>query len=100
MKRILAAAAVLSFPLHAAEPPPPAHAHPGPALAGKQPAPPASPRNPTARAERSYRSAFTDYRPFDADAPAKDWREANEEVRAAGGHAGLMSHGKAKEGGR
>ncbi len=34
-----------------------------------------------------YRSAFDGYRPF-AEPEARDWRGANEEVGAAGGHAG------------
>jgi hypothetical protein len=37
-----------------------------------------------------YRSAFEDYRPFTADEPAVDWRAANDRVREAGGHVGLM----------
>jgi hypothetical protein len=28
-----------------------------------------------------YRSAFADYRPFDAQAPAADWRAANDAIR-------------------
>lgn len=36
----------------------------------------------------AYRSAFEGYRTF-ADPEAGDWRKANEEVGAAGGHAGL-----------
>jgi hypothetical protein len=34
-----------------------------------------------------YRSAFEGYRPF-AEQDLRDWRKANEEVGAAGGHAG------------
>ena len=34
-----------------------------------------------------FRSAFKDYRPF-SDQELRDWRSANEEVGAAGGHAG------------
>ena len=34
-----------------------------------------------------FRSAFEGYRPF-ADPELRDWRKANEEVGAAGGHAG------------
>lgn len=33
-----------------------------------------------------YRSAFADYKPF-ADQELADWRKANDEVGAAGGHA-------------
>lgn len=41
----------------------------------------------------AYRSAFADYLRFDPDAPLKPWREANDEVRdAGGGH--LMMDGK------
>jgi hypothetical protein len=34
-----------------------------------------------------YRSAFEGYRPF-AEQELRDWRKSNEEVGAAGGHAG------------
>jgi hypothetical protein len=34
-----------------------------------------------------YRSAFEGYRPY-ADQPLRDWRKSNDEVGAAGGHAG------------
>ena len=37
-----------------------------------------------------YLSTFSDYRRFDADLPPKPWREANDEVRDAGGHAGIL----------
>ena len=37
-----------------------------------------------------HRSAFEGYRAYDADEPMKDWRQANEEVREAGGHVGIM----------
>jgi hypothetical protein len=37
-----------------------------------------------------YRSQFADYRPFTPEEPPKDWRQANEDVAAAGGHIGLM----------
>jgi hypothetical protein len=46
------------------------------------------PRDPRAKAPPvEYRSAFEGYRPF-ADAELRDWRRSNEEVGAAGGHAG------------
>lgn len=34
-----------------------------------------------------YRSAFEGYKPF-AEQDLADWRKANDDVRAAGGHAG------------
>ena len=34
-----------------------------------------------------FRSAFADYRPF-AEGEMLDWRKANDEVGAAGGHGG------------
>jgi hypothetical protein len=34
-----------------------------------------------------FRSAFEGYRPY-ADRELRDWRKSNEEVGAAGGHAG------------
>ena len=38
----------------------------------------------------AYRSPFSDYRPFSQELTPKEWRRANDEVREAGGHAGLM----------
>lgn len=46
--------------------------------------------DPEPRDGRHYRSAFTGYRPFTAELPLKDWKKANDEVREAGGHVGLM----------
>lgn len=37
-----------------------------------------------------FESAFAGYRLFAPDEPARDWKRANEEVRDAGGHVGLM----------
>jgi len=37
----------------------------------------------------SYRSAFDDYRTWDAQSP-RDWREVNDEVERLGGHAGHL----------
>ena len=37
-----------------------------------------------------YRSAFSDYRLFSQPVATKEWRRANDELREAGGHAGLM----------
>ena len=37
-----------------------------------------------------FASAFADYRRFDPDQPLVDWRAANDEVKSAGGHVGLM----------
>lgn len=46
-------------------------------------------RDPAAKVPpTAYRSAFEGYRPF-ADQEVGDWRKANEEVGAAGGHAGM-----------
>lgn len=47
----------------------------------------------------TYRSAFTDYRGFKEEEPLKSWRRANDEVRNAGGHVGLMKgmEGKAMD---
>lgn len=47
-----------------------------------------SPKDPKAKVPAvEYRSAFEGYRRF-ADQDLGDWRKANEEVGAAGGHAG------------
>jgi hypothetical protein len=47
-----------------------------------------SPLDPKAKAPPiEFRSAFEGYRAF-SDQELRDWRKANEEVRAAGGHAG------------
>ena len=43
-----------------------------------------------------YRSPFAGYRPFRADEPLQDWRAANEAVREAGGHVGIVKAGKAE----
>jgi len=87
MKRVLAACvATLHFPLAYAQANPDAHhdaRHAKPELAA---APAASPIGATGL----YRSPFADYRLFKADEPMKDWRMANDEVREAGGHIGLM----------
>jgi hypothetical protein len=46
------------------------------------------PTNPEAKAPPVvFTSAFENYRPF-ADQELQDWRQANEEVRAAGAHGG------------
>ena len=46
-----------------------------------------------------FASAFADYRRFDPDLPLADWRAANDEVKDAGGHVGLM-RGQEKGGDR
>ena len=46
------------------------------------------PREPGAKVPPvEFRSAFEGYRPF-AEQDLRDWRKSNEEVGAAGGHAG------------
>ena len=46
------------------------------------------PRDPKAKVPPAeFRSAFEGYRPY-ADQELRDWRKSNEEVGAAGGHAG------------
>jgi hypothetical protein len=44
----------------------------------------------------AYRSPFADYRPFSEEVPPKAWRTANDEVRDAGGHIGLMKGERAQ----
>ena len=63
------------------------HAQHGPA-AGNADKPPQ--QQSQVRAGDSTVPAFRNYQPFNADEPRKDWRAANEEVRASGGHMGLM----------
>lgn len=63
------------------------HAHGG---AAKTEAPAKAAPATAPHPEKGYRSAFEDYRPFKGDVPAKGWREANEDVEKAGGHAGVM----------
>lgn len=86
---VVALAAALWVPAAAAQA---THHHPEPKKPQAQrPAPaPAEPRAPAARGGGTFRSAFEDYRPFPPDEPLKDWRAANEEVKEAGGHVGLM----------
>ena len=46
------------------------------------------PRDPKAKVPPvEFRSAFEGYRPY-AEPELRDWRKSNEEVGAAGGHAG------------
>jgi hypothetical protein len=46
------------------------------------------PRDPKAKVPPvEFRSALEGYRPY-ADSDLRDWRKANDEVGAAGGHAG------------
>lgn len=46
------------------------------------------PRDPKSKVPPAeFRSAFEAYRPY-ADQDLRDWRKSNEEVGAAGGHAG------------
>ena len=46
------------------------------------------PRDPKAKVPPvEFRSAFEGYRPY-AEQELRDWRKSNEEVGAAGGHAG------------
>ena len=53
----------------------------------------ANPLDPRAKVPPvEFRSAFEGYRPF-VEHERRDWREANEEVGAAGGHAGHL-HGE------
>ena len=57
-------------------------------IAAAQSAPQPDPRDRAARVpDVTYRSAFEGYRAF-ADQDPSDWRKANEEVGAAGGHRG------------
>ena len=57
-------------------------------LAVAQGAKPSDPRDPKAKVPPvEFRSAFEGFRPF-ADQELRDWRRSNEEVGAAGGHAG------------
>ena len=37
-----------------------------------------------------WSSPLADYQRFDAESPPKPWRAANDEVREAGGHVGLL----------
>jgi hypothetical protein len=81
----LAAALQASFAWTQGAPPPRAGMPPKAAETGAKPAV-ASPDAPNG----TYRSAFTDYRRFNAEEPLRSWRRANDEVRDAGGHVGLM----------
>jgi hypothetical protein len=90
----LAAALQASFAWSQGAAPSQAVAPPKAAQAGAQPVA-VSPDMPNT----TYRSAFTDYRRFDVEEPLKNWRRANDEVRDAGGHVGLMKgpEGKAMD---
>jgi len=57
-------------------------------LAVAQGAKPSDPRDPVAKVPPvEFRSALDGYRPY-AEPELRDWRKSNEEVGAAGGHAG------------
>jgi hypothetical protein len=57
-------------------------------LAVAQSAGQSDPRDPKAKVPPvEFRSAFEGYRPY-AEPDLRDWRKSNEEVGAAGGHAG------------
>src|SRR5687767_2353783 len=88
----LIAIVALQAGLALAQAAPPSHAsHHGRATPLSKESPAAKPpvEGKTGEA-RAYTSAFADYRPFDPQEPAKPWRAANDEVREAGGHVGLM----------
>ena len=76
---IVAAAAMLPLALASAQGTPTRPATPEVKPEGK-----AAPRLP------AYHSPFEGYRPFSEAVAPKDWRRANDEVREAGGHIGLM----------
>lgn len=52
---------------------------------------PSDPQQPVPLME--YRSAFSDYRPY-RDPETVKWRDANDEVRALGGHKGHAAKAK------
>lgn len=87
----LAAALQASFAWTQGAAPSQAGAQPKAAETGAKPAA-ASPDAPDA----GYRSAFTGYRRFQPEDPLKTWRRANDEVRDAGGHVGLMKGAEGK----
>ena len=63
-----------------------AHPHHQPAPVASQAA-----KAPSQAQDRAaHQSAFADYKPFSAEVQPKDWRQANEEVLAVGGHVGLL----------
>ena len=69
---------------------PHAHQHqPASSAQAKAPTLPAA-KKPEASQPKGYESAFADYRPFNPEEPLKDWRASNDEVRAAGGHVGIL----------
>ena len=69
-----------------------AHRHDPPGAGEKKARPmsSAAPQVPPSAAPLQLDSVFSDYRRFNADEPLVDWRAANEEVKSAGGHVGLM----------
>ena len=89
MTKVLAAcAAALYLPLAHAQAG--GHAHQAPRTDSPKPAPAATTGAAAGQPGTLYSSPFADYRAFKADEPLKDWRKANDEVREAGGHIGLM----------
>jgi hypothetical protein len=89
MKRVVATLVAVLSPCIAAGQETSHHAKPQPAAAP----PAAGPDRPLASAasvKSAYDSPFDGYRPFSEPLAPKDWRKANDEVREAGGHIGLM----------
>lgn len=68
--------------------------HHSTAAAAPRPAPAGT---PAARDGTHYRSSFAEYRPFSGDVALKDWAKANDEVREAGGHVGLLKAEPARQ---
>lgn len=91
MKRAVALLVAVLPPCFAAGQDTSHHHHPKPQPPGA-PAAAQADRSvpPAASAAGLYDSPFAGYRPFSEALAPKDWRKANEEVRAAGGHIGLM----------
>lgn len=85
--RPLGLVAALHYAMAAAQGEPPHHHHH-----------PAPERKAVETPAKGYDSPFESYRRFNPDEPPKDWRAANEEVREAGGHVGLMKAAKSSEG--
>ena len=72
------------------------HQHHGPAPKAEVVAPKAPLASPPSPEPR--KSPFASYRAFNPDEPMLDWKAANEAVRAAGGHIGLMKAESLKQG--
>ena len=91
MRYILLGAALAAAPLLEGAQAPPHSSHHGQRTPAAESGAAGDPRADTKLARGAgYRSSFDGYRRYNAQEPARQWRAANEAVRDAGGHVGIL----------